>query len=152
VPACRTVLDDQVLVEYGVFGLMDLDVSGCPRPWPQEPLAADAVTAIQNRVDFPSAARDHVVAVRLRSSPQEPPAAGGEWPDVEEVEVVLTSGQVRLWTVTMGPSERILTVGPPGRYRLRVASRGHDEAAVLSASHERVPDGTERYLLDFWPG
>jgi hypothetical protein len=59
------MLDDRVLVEYGVFGLVDLDVAGCPRPWP---LAADAVTAIRNRVDVPSAARDHEAAVTLESS------------------------------------------------------------------------------------
>jgi hypothetical protein len=136
-------MDDEVLVEYGVFGLMDLDVDGCPRPWPQEPLATDAVTAIQNRVDVPSAARDHVAAVRLETAADEPPAAE----DAEEVELVLTSGEVRLWSVTMGPSARTFTVGPPGRYRLRVTAEGRDEAA----GQRPVPDGTERYRLQFWP-
>ena len=136
-----------MLVEYGVFGLMDLDVAGCPRPWPQEPLAADAVTAIRNRVDVPSAARDHEATVRLESSPREPAVTD----DVEEVDVELTSGRVRLWTVTMGPSAHVHEVGPPGGYRLRVACEGRDEAAALSAAGRPVPDGTERYLLQFWP-
>ena len=140
-------MDDEVLVEYGVFGLMDLDVDGCPRPWPQEPLSTDAVTAIQNRVDIPSAARDHVAAVQLETAADEPPAAE----DAEEVELILTSGEVRLWSVTMGPSARTFTVGPPGRYRLRVACEGRDEAAALSAAGRPVPDGTERYRLQFWP-
>jgi hypothetical protein len=139
-------MEDRVLVEYGVFGLMDLDVAGCPRPWPQEPLAADTVTAIRNRVDVPSAARDHEAAVRLESSPDPPQATGGE-----EVELELTSGRVRLWTVTMGPSEHVFTVGPPGPYRLRVTCDGHDDAAALSAAGRPVPDGTERYRLRFWP-
>jgi hypothetical protein len=140
-------MDDRVLVEYGVFGLMDLDVVGCPRPWPQEPLGADAVTAIPNRVDFRSAASDHEAAVRLEATPREPP----EWPDSEEVDVPLSSGRVRLWTVTMGPSEQVFPVGGPGTYRLRVACRGRDEALALSVSGRPIPDGTERYLLQFWP-
>lgn len=132
-----------MLVEYGVFGLMDLDVASCPRPWPQEPLGGDGVTAIPNRVDFRSAVRDHEAAVRLQSGPQEPPRLGPEWPDVDEIDVQLSSGQVRLWTVTMGPSEQVFTVGEPGGYRLRVACRGRDEALELSISGRPVPDGTE---------
>jgi hypothetical protein len=144
------MMDDRVLVEYGVFGLMDLDVGSCPRPWPQEPLGGDAVTAIPNRVDFQSGARDHEVAVRLESTPDEPPAPGPAWPDAEEVDVSLSSGRVRLWTVTMGPSERVFTVGDAGVYVLRVSCRGRDEALELSMSGRPVPDGTERYLLQFW--
>jgi hypothetical protein len=145
------MLDDRVLVEYGVFGLMDLDVAGCPRPWPQEPLGGDAVTVIPNRVDFQSAARDHEAAVRMEAAPGEPPPLGPEWPDVEEVDLPLSSGRVRLWTVTMGPSEQVFTVGGRGRYRLRVGCCGHDEALELNRSGRPVPDGTERYLLQFWP-
>jgi len=137
-------IDDEVLVEYGVFGLMDLDVDGCPRPWPEGSMDSGvAVEAIRNRVDIASAARDHVAAVRLESWPSIP-LTDREVDD--EVTVELTSGTVQLWSVTGGPG-REFEVGPTGSYHLRVSCEGHDAAV----RQEPVPDHTERYLLQFWP-
>lgn len=137
-------IDDEVLVEYGVFGLMDLDVDECPRPWPEGSMEPGvAVEAIRNRVDITSAARDHLAAVRLESWPSMP-VTDREVDD--EVTVELTSGTVQLWSVTGGPG-REFKVGPTGTYHLRVSCEGH-EAAM---QQELVPDYTERYLLQFWP-
>lgn len=138
-------LDDEILVEYGVFGLMDLEVDECPRPWPQGTMeSGNAVEAIQNRVDIASAARDHLAAVRMESWPSVP-VTDREVDD--EVTVTLTSGIVQLWSVTGGPGKEF-QVGPGGTYRLRVSCSGHDAAAEQDG---RVPDHTERYLLQFWP-
>ena len=33
-PELVAAQDDRILVEHGIFGLMDLDVEACPRPFP----------------------------------------------------------------------------------------------------------------------
>ena len=147
------VQDDRILVEYGVFGLMDLDVDGCPRPFPDGASSSDeVVTAVSdNRLDFTSAARDHDAAVRLESWADEPPEPGGEWSGGETVTVRLTSGVVQLWSVTMGPSRvGAFEVGGAGRYRVRVWWQGGDDALTRQLAGERVPQGTEMYLMRFW--
>jgi hypothetical protein len=115
------------------------------------PLDED-VWAQPNRVDLRSAGEDHEVAVRLeawRTAP-EPPA--GDWAGGDEVRATFSSAEVQLWTLTMGPSPATFRIGPPGReYALRVWCRGHDR--VLELEHEGlpIPDGTERYVLQFQP-
>jgi hypothetical protein len=145
--------DDRILVEYGVFGLMDLDVEGCARPFPEGATSRDVVVAAvsDNRLDFTSAARDHHAAVRLESWAGEPPEPGGDWSEGETVTVRLTSGVVQLWSVTMGPS-RVGTfdVGGAGRYHVRVWWQGRDDAVTLHMAAERIPRGTEKYLVRFW--
>jgi hypothetical protein len=149
-----TAQDDGILVEYGVFGLMDLDVDGCPRPFPEGVSSGDEVVAAvsDNRLDFTSAARDHHAAVRLESWTGEPPEPDGDWAGGETVTVWLTSGVVELWSVTMGPS-RVGTfeVDGAGRYQVRVWWQGRDEAATLQMAGERILRGTEKYLVRFWP-
>jgi len=98
-------LDDVVLVERHLFGLMDLDVARCPSPWPQGSMPLNlTVWAQVNRLDVRSVGEDHVAAVRLEGWDSAPAAPGGDWDDHEEVRLPLTSGEVRLWTLTDGPS------------------------------------------------
>jgi hypothetical protein len=144
-------LDDTVLIERHLFGLMDLDIASCPNPWPQGSMPSDLTMWGQvNRIDVRSVGEDHVAAVRLEAWDTPPAEPGGDWDDHERVQVLLTSGEVRLWTVTDGPSPNVFRVGPPAhRYAVHLWSRGHD--AVLALQHEgaEVPDGTERYVLQF---
>jgi hypothetical protein len=145
--------DDHVLVEYGVFGLMDLDVEGCPRPFPEGASSGDAVVAAvcDNRLDFTSAAGDHDATVRLESWAGEPSGPGGDWSGGETATVQLTSGVVELWSVTMGPSRAgAFDLGGAGRYHVRVWWQGMDEAAMLHVTGEPIPPGTEKYAVQFW--
>lgn len=145
-------LDDTVVVERHLFGLMDVDVAACPNPWPAGSMPADeTVWAQLNRVDFRSVGEDHTAAVRLEGWAGTPADPAGDW-DTEEVELVLTSGEVQLWTLTGGPSAHTLRVGPPGhRYLLRVSCRGQDSVLELALAGLPVPDGTEQYVLQFQP-
>lgn len=69
----------------------------------------------------------------------------------ETVTVRLTSGVVQLWSVTMGPSRvGAFEVGGAGRYRVRVWWHGGDDALTRQLAGERVPQGTEMYLVRFW--
>lgn len=153
-PSLVDAADDTVIVESGVFGLQDVDALSCPVSWPQDLLpSGEGMLARPNRVDFECGIRDLVVSVRLEAWDGEPPDTPGDQDDidVEETEVSLSSGTVRLWELTGGGSPVSLTVGPPGCYGLRSISTGQQEAVELDAAGSRIPEGTVRYLLRFWP-
>jgi hypothetical protein len=64
----------------------------------------------------------------------------------------LTSGEVRLWTLTDGPSPNVLLAGPAGHlYAVHVWSRGQDEVLQWQHEGQEIPDGTERYVLQLHP-
>ncbi|QNP72214.1 hypothetical protein IAG44_24230 [Streptomyces roseirectus] len=137
--------EELILVERRLFGLMDVDTD----TWPEGRHPQDEpVTIHPGRIDFVSCAPDHRALVRLESWPTEPaePEAQG---DDDEIE--LPSGHVQLWTLTMGPGEGIFEVGPPGRYALRTTTEGCETALELAMTGRPVPDGTERYVIRFWP-
>jgi hypothetical protein len=142
-------LDDYVLVERHLFGIMDLD--GSPTPWPQGSMPPDVMVHAQpNRIDVRSPSEDHVVAVRFQAwdGPPVPPEEG--WEPLDEVRLALSSGQVRLWALTDGPSPNTFRAGPGAHmYQVMVYTRGQDEALVLHQEGAEIPDGTEKYLLQF---
>ena len=146
-------LDDTILVERHLFGLMDLDVDGCPNPWPQGSMPPDVAAASQvNRVDFRSVGEDHLAAVRLEAWDAAPRDPAGAWAGHEELIVPLTSGEVTLWALTDGPSPHAFRAGPPAHlYGLHVWSRGQDDLLTLVHDGLDVPDGTEEYVLQFHP-
>jgi len=151
-------LDDAVVVERHLFGLMDLDVTSCPRPWPQGPMPPDlAVWAQVNRVDFRSVGEDHTVAVRLEAWDDTPDDPDGDWDSHEEIQLPLTSGEIQLWTLTDGPSPHTFRAGPAGcLYTVDVWSRGQGDVLQWQSEGEEVPDGSEQYVLQFrslhaWP-
>jgi hypothetical protein len=146
-------LDDTILVERHLFGLMDLDVAACPSPWPAGPMPPELdVWTQRNRVDLRSVGEDHEAAVKLEAWDAPPVPPNGDWSGDEEVEVVFTSGEVQLWTLTTGPSPATLRIGPPDHvYGLRVWRQGQDEVLELTYEGLEVPDGTERYVLQFRP-
>ncbi len=144
----------RVVVESGVFGLQDIDTAATPVPWPQDLLApGDGLLARPNRLDIECGVRDLAVQVRLEAwdgSPPEPTDPEGGL-DVEEDELTLSPGTVRLWELTGGGSAMTFEVGPPGRYALRCVAPGQSAPAELVSSAERVPDGTVQYVFSFWP-
>ncbi|WP_416973933.1 hypothetical protein [Streptomyces sp. 4F14] len=144
--------EELILVERRLFGLMDTDTDACPNPWPAGPRpAGEPVIVRTGRIDFVSAAPDHRALVRLESWDHDPPAPDGTWADEERTEIELPSGTVQLWTLTMGPGTAAFAIGPPGRYALRVWTRGQDAALELSWRSRPVPDATEQYVVQFWP-
>jgi hypothetical protein len=116
-------LEDSVLVERHLFAVVDVD--GSDPPWPAGVMPPDeAVWVLPGRVDFRTVAEDQVVTVRFESWDAEPEEPDPEWTELADVTVVLSSGTVRLWALTDGPSSRTFTVGRPGTYRLRILVGG----------------------------
>ncbi|MFC8435701.1 hypothetical protein [Streptomyces sp. NPDC057253] len=144
--------EELILVERRVFGLMDEDAAACPHPWPAGPRPADvSVHAQYGRIDFTTGAPDHRAAVRLEAWDGVPGVPEGSWEDDERVALVLPSGRVQLWTLTMGPGRAVFEVGGPGAYEVQTWARGRDTALELNWRAQPVPDGTERYVVQFWP-
>jgi hypothetical protein len=149
VPVLLRVLEDEVTVEYWMFRLLDDGKSD-----PAVGLAGDRLAVARaDELDFGSAAEDHVAGVRLEAWDCAPAAVGGSWGGPVELTVSLGSGTVRLWAVTMGPSEKGFTVGGGGVYRVRVYCQGREQVwrIVEDPELDDFPEGVERYLVQFWP-
>lgn len=175
------VHQELVLVERGLFQLGDDAAVETSMPGDEgRPLGQGGTVAVsRGRVLLASAVPDHLVAVRLEAWSARPPApsvpsgasestaaapvaqgpspragdAEGRdgWDDDEEVSVELPSGRIRLGTLTAGWQEYEFVCGPPGTYGLRVWCTGRDEVLLLAHAGRPVPDGTERYVLQWWP-
>jgi hypothetical protein len=141
--------DDEVLVDHFQFSLVD---AWGHDHWPR--LGTTPIPFLETAdgvVKFSSAATDHHAAVRLEAWTHEPPAPPGAWEAAREVTVPVASGTVALWQLMGGrsASDLAFTLGPPGRYQLRVHCRGRAAAQALGPATWR--HGVERYLLQFWP-
>ena len=146
-------LDDSILVEYRRFGIMDTDVENTPNPFPGGPISREVVSVQQNRIDIRSAANDHVAEVRFEFWRRRPHGEiGKDWEDLGEKKLRLSSGELQLWSVTMGPSPNLYAVGNPGTYMVRVVARGRDSARQSweSGTPGGVPHSTEQYVFSFW--
>ncbi|WP_433435024.1 hypothetical protein [Nonomuraea sp. CA-141351] len=89
-----------------------------------------------------------VVDVTVRLADQPPPLDTAGWDEVEEVELITFTGEVRLCGLMADPPEGfpILTPQGPGRYAMRVQARGRD---IDPTAVPRVP--FEFYLVTVWP-
>jgi hypothetical protein len=143
-------LEYDVTVEWGLFGLVDAEHA--PPGLPGWGGLGSPMTMLigVNAAAFRSGAVDQTVVVSLQTWDGDPgPVADGVWEEVWDGELDLTSGRVRAVSVTAFTTDEDLLVGPPGRYHLRACSRGRAEAARVFAAGD-LPDGVERWQLDFW--
>jgi hypothetical protein len=144
-------LDDEIMVEGKLFGLIDDD--GPPEEGPNWLTLGVPATLLTgpNCASFRSAGSDHYAAVRVEAWDSSPPPADQEWPENWSAEPIsLSSGSVKLVAVTAASSGRLVRVGPAGRYALGVAVRGRAAAAIPDPAHP-IRHGVEHWLLRFWP-
>jgi hypothetical protein len=148
-----TRVTDTVTVEYFTFALADAEVpAAVPWPAPVDEEAGDGtVTANANRIDFRSVGEFHRAVVEMSAWDGPPPPPEGDWDDEHEVTFESGSGQVRLCAVVAGCSPTIVRIGPPRHiYGLWVYCTGRDRT-LLANLEGKIPDGSERYDLRFWP-
>jgi hypothetical protein len=145
------VLEDEIRVEYRQFGLQDEEAA---TSFHMLGVAEEGLRVGGGCAAFASDGNDHYPLVRFECWSGEPPAPPSPWDAEEGVDdlIDLPSGIVRLWSLVSGPSEHAFTVGPAGRYRLRVHVRSFMTAV---AEGEVDPDdlgvrAAERWLLRFW--
>ncbi|MFK4071871.1 hypothetical protein [Streptomyces sp. NPDC029674] len=116
--------------------------------WPEG--GQGLVVAEHGRVDIRSGGHTHRAAftVEVWDSPPEPDQSA-PWEATGEAELDSASGRLQFHTAG-GPDEHGIDLGVAGRrWRLRAHAAGQEEVASLA--EQGVPDGVERFLLQFWP-
>ncbi|MEJ3745540.1 hypothetical protein WEI85_19895 [Actinomycetes bacterium KLBMP 9797] len=79
----------------------------------------------------------------------EPPAAEGEWDEIDEASFTTTSGTIRIESLS-GQPEPTFALERPGPVRLRAHTKGRGEA-MERLSMETSYEGVEEWLLQVWP-
>jgi hypothetical protein len=142
-----------VEVDYYGFALQDLDDTQIPLEYPEGREAGGAfLTAHEGRLDIESAGHTHTAALTAEAWDSEPPAADGrgDWEERAEVRLHCPSGELALWGVATGPMDTSVHLSDTdGMWQVRVYCEGRREVQRLA--QEGVPEGVERYLVQFWP-
>jgi hypothetical protein len=144
-------LEDRISVEYSLFYLLDSGIVDLPEPkFPP----ADWVQTGPNWVAFRSGGQDHYALVRMQLWDGEPIAATEHWDLSCNVSFTSTSGELVLWSPTIGPSDRKLLLAGAGRYTMRVQCRGRQAVAQaldeITTPRASLPKDIEQYLLQIW--
>ncbi|MGW0531114.1 hypothetical protein [Streptomyces sp. NPDC003032] len=109
------------------------------------------VNTFPGRVDVTSAGHIHTAEVLVQVWDGPPPAEDvTAWDAYAEAEIESMSGDVAVWTPTMGRTDELIKLGRKGSWRVRVHCVGRAEVAALRNSEESVV-GVERYLVQFFP-
>lgn len=137
---------------YG-FALQDLDDTQVPLEYPEGREAGRAfLTAHEGRLDIESAGHTHTAAMTAEVWDGEPAASDdrGDWEEKAEAQLHSPSGELALWSVAAGPRDTHVHLSDTdGMWQVRVYCEGRREVARLA--QEDVPEGVERYLVQFWP-
>ncbi|GAB2606504.1 hypothetical protein GCM10027168_44210 [Streptomyces capparidis] len=150
-----TLLRQQVIelpVAFGGFALQDADDLEVPCRFPDEraSLGADLLTTFEGRIDVESAGHTHQAPLTAEIWDGEPPADDREAWDVRgDTEIRSRAGALAVWVVT-GARLELIHLGEKNMlWGVRVYCCGREEVARLASVE--VPEGVERYLVQFWP-
>ncbi|MFI8963065.1 hypothetical protein ACIGO8_13185 [Streptomyces sp. NPDC053493] len=139
-----------VEVAFRGFGFQESDDSAVPVPFGDDYEWGVFLQGHERRFDLFSAGHTHTAGVEVRVWAGQPLAAPGEWDEQEEVDFETTTGDVAVWTMTLGRSDHLIRLGNPGRWRVRVGGTGRAGVARVTQT-QGVAYGVEKYLIDFWP-
>ncbi|GAA2768567.1 hypothetical protein GCM10010103_76090 [Streptomyces paradoxus] len=139
-------------VGYHGFGLQESDDGDLPVPFPDDFKQGDFLNDFPGRLDIFSAGHTHTAAVTVEVWDGEPPEQDPSlWDEQAETDFESTSGEVAVWSMSLGRADDVITLADSGgSWRVRVSCAGRDEAAALS-EEEGIGEGAERYLVQFWP-
>lgn len=139
-----------VEVAFRAFGFQESDDSAVPVPFGDGFKWGAFLQEHARRFDLFSAGHTHTATVDLRVWSSEPPAAQRKWDEHGEVDYESTTGDVAVWTMTLGRADYLIRLGKPGWWRVRVGCTGRDEVARVT-QREGVAYGVEKYVVEFWP-
>jgi hypothetical protein len=152
--APQAVLDEKVNVEYSQFYIKDGGFYS-QEEWPdiESPAGDELLTAGSDWIVIGSGAEYHIATVRIEAWATAPSRQGdGAWELSADFGFTCTTGGLGVETVTTGPaSDDRITIGPPGKYHGRAYSKGRDEAQGQFMDRGEIDEGTEQYLIQFWP-
>ncbi|MFE1384376.1 hypothetical protein ACFW6S_36075 [Streptomyces sp. NPDC058740] len=142
------VLD--VEVAFRGFGFQESDDTVVPVPFGDAYEWGVFLAQHERRFDLFSGGHTHTAAVTVKIWDAEPDADPVKWDEFGEVDFETTSGDVAVWTATLGRSDHLIRLGAPGWWRVRVGCTGRAEVARVT-QNEGVAYGVEKYVIDFWP-
>ncbi|MGW1881572.1 hypothetical protein [Streptomyces sp. NPDC001970] len=139
-------------VGYHSFCLQESDDAELPVPYPDDSVFGQFLTTFPGRIDIFSAGHTHTAAVTAEVWDDRPPEEDWtRWDERGEAEFVSTSGEVAIWSMSLGRTDQIITLSDKGgTWHVQVCCAGREEAERLSAQ-TGTADGAERYLVRFWP-
>lgn len=141
----------EVFVDDYAFALQESWDAELPVEFPDGLNVGVFVNAFPGRVDVSSAGHIHTAAVKVQVWDGAPPAEDASaWDVRDEAGFESVSGDVAVWTPTLGRTDDLIELGRKGSWRVRVHCAGRDEVAALRGSEEPVV-GVERYLVQFFP-
>lgn len=139
-------VETEVLVDHSTFDLIDdsgeqyANVDYRSTEW--------LFTGPNTITVLSASSRHHVAALIVEAWDGEPPPAAG-WTAPHETGVRLDSGWLEINPLVGGEDD--ITVGGPGRYRVRGYVTGREELLAATPPPEVELRGVERYLLQIWP-
>ncbi|OKJ52615.1 hypothetical protein [Streptomyces sp. CB02261] len=139
-----------VEVAFRGFGFQESDDAAVPVPFGDGYEWGVFLARHERRFDLFSAGHTHTAAVTVRIWDAEPVPELVEWDEIGEVDFETTTGDVAVWTMTLGRSDHLIQLGVPGWWRVRVGCTGRAEVARVTQT-EGVAYGVEKYVIDFWP-
>ncbi|MER7763811.1 hypothetical protein [Streptomyces sp. NPDC097619] len=143
----------EVPVEFSAFALQEENDTEVPAPFPEGRDTGSGqalLTAHDRRIDFASAAHTHDATLTAEVWNGEPPTdAGQPWEAQGEAEILSDSGVLSVESMSGTGDGRIELGQPDTLWKVRAYSSGR--AAVARLAQVDVPEGVERYLVQFWP-
>lgn len=140
-----------VFVDSFAFAFQESWDADLPVEFPDAFNADVFVNAFPGRVDVCSAGHTHTAAVTVQVWDGSPPAEDDSaWDAQGEVGFESVSGDVAVWTPSLGRTDDLIALGAKGSWRVRVCCAGRAEVAEMRESEESIV-GVERYLVQFFP-
>ncbi|WP_053674002.1 hypothetical protein [Streptomyces sp. NRRL B-1140] len=139
-------------VGYHGFGLQESDDGELPVPFPDDFKQGVFLNDFPGRLDIFSGGHTHTAAVTVEVWDGQPPEQDPSlWDEQAETDFESTSGEVAVWSMSLGRADEVITLADSGgSWRVRVSCAGRSEAQALS-EHEGTGEGVEKYLVQFWP-
>ncbi|MFD8638301.1 hypothetical protein [Streptomyces sp. NPDC059533] len=139
-----------VEVAFRGFGFQESDDGAVPVPFGDGYERGVFLKEHARRFDLFSAGHTHTASVTVRVWNGEPEPDGTAWDEQGEVDFESTTGEVAVWTTTLGRSDQLIRLGQAGWWRVRVGCLGRAEVERVTRS-EGGARGVEKYTVDFWP-
>jgi hypothetical protein len=139
-------------VAFHAFALQESDDADLPVPFPDEFPRHAFIGTHPGRLDIRSGGHTHTALLDVEVwDAVPPPQDPADWDEQAEADFESTSGQVAVWSGSIGRMDDDITLADSGGlWRVRVHCVGRAEAAALSEG-EGTGVGVERYLIQFWP-
>ncbi|WP_405708223.1 MULTISPECIES: hypothetical protein [unclassified Streptomyces] len=152
----------EVTVDYGTFGLVDMECAG--GTYNLDDPEAGAWLRTDVGMVYPDLVSNVAfIRLRLESWASEPPQEG-VWSRVEVTEVEMPSGVLGIEVIAAGFEEDVFALPGPGAYRLRVAFCVSPETAPFPLRREQariqrayqgheedLRDVDEYFRVQYWP-